>query len=205
MTYNPTDPKLAWLRNLFMIRTTIRRRVAAQDELVRMKDALRRKAKKLEDASPLNAIVAMGLRDTATHLQSEFDALYPVPLMEYGAMLMRAAPYIDHVTTLQERCEALNVNIADRGELTEKDGIIEIIFAHALEDSAEHRRSDHNFDKPLFRALAPAFIDFMRSTPEGRAATDRVFEDVFGDIFPLPGERPVGWQNTTPDIKPTLH
>lgn len=214
MTYAPTNPKLAWLRNLFQVRLTIRRRVAAQDEMHRLTRALERKAKLLELGSPMDAHVAQGLHDASEALRTEFNAMYPTKITAYGKLIMDMAIYIDHVTTLQERCEALNVNIADRAELTEKDGIIEIIFAHGLEDSATHRRSDHNWDKPLFRVLAPAFIDFMHSTPEGRAAADQAFEDTFGFAFPLPGERPL--DTPSPSIhsllgqsaterKPTLH
>lgn len=130
MTYNPTDPKLAWLRNLFMIRTTIRRRVAAQNEMSRLAIALERKAKLLDGGAAVDAFLAQSYREAAAMLREEFRALYPVSLKEYGKLLMEIAPYIDHFTTLEERCEALNVNIADRGELTEKDGVLEIIFAH---------------------------------------------------------------------------
>lgn len=205
MTYNPTDPKLAWLRNLFMIRTTIRRRVAAQNEMSRLAIALERKAKLLDGGAAVDAFLAQSYREAAAMLREEFRALYPVSLKEYGKLLMEMAPYIDHFTTLEERCEALNVNLADRAGLTKNDGIIMIVFGHGLEDSAEHRHSDDNFDKPLFRALAPAFVDFMRSTPEGREAADRAFEDVFGDIFPLPGERKDVNPFNAPDASPTLH
>ena len=214
MTYSPTDPKLAWLRTLFTLRLTVRRLVAAQDEMHRLSRALERKAKLLEAESPLNGHVVKGIHDVAKTVHAEFDAMYPAKPKDYGRMLMDMAIYIDHVTTLEDRCEALNVNVADRAELTEEDGIIEIIFAHGLEDSATYRRSDNNWDKPLFRALAPAFIDFMRNTPEGRAAADAALEDVFGIVTPLPGELPI--DTVVPSIhdlhgqrsvecKPTLH
>lgn len=214
MTYSPTDPKMAWLRNLFILRRTLRLRATAQDEMHRATRALEKKAKRLEAESRFNGHVAQGVRDMAKSMRAEFHAMYPRKLKEYGKLIMDMAIWFDHATTLQERCEALNVNIADRAELTEKDGIIEIIFGHGLEDSATHRHSDHNWDKPLFRALAPAFVDLMNSTPETRAVTDQAFEDTFGFAFPLPGEQPLDtpspsihdlYGQRATECKPTLH
>jgi len=80
-----------------------------------------------------------------------------------GYALMEAAPTIDANTTLAQRCDLLNINIADRSALTEADGLAALIFGHGKEDSAASRHRDFK-DGPLFHALDRVFIDFLTTT-----------------------------------------
>lgn len=191
MSYQPADIRLAWLRNLFLLRRTVRQRIKAQDAMHTLTRALERQAKLHEMASPPRPFLARQARDGIALVRAEFDAMHPRPLKEYGKLILDMAPHIDRWTTLQDRCDALNINIADRHSLKESDGIVSLIFAHALEDSAMHRRCQDNFSRPLFRVTQLVFFEWMARTPEGKEASDKAFSEVFGDVLPLPGEQPL--------------
>ncbi len=92
----------------------------------------------------------------------------------HGYLLADAAPQIDASTTLAERCDLLNVNVADRACLSEDDGVLMILFVHALEDSAKRRHCECN-DGPLYQALQRVMMDFL-DTPQGQAAGHTLFE-----------------------------
>jgi len=115
----------------------------------------------------------------------------------YGRLLMDLALFIDTYTTLDERCDLLNVNIADRSQLSSDDGVVRIVFAHGLEDSAERRHCQWN-DGPLFRAAQLVFVDFL-ATPEGRAVGDTLFRP--GGVFeglPIYSTKPDGTMKRNP-------
>jgi len=59
------------------------------------------------------------------------------------------------------------------------DGVVRIVFAHGLEDSAERRHCQWN-DGPLFRAAQLVFADFL-SSPEGLAVGASLFQP--GGLF----------------------
>lgn len=86
---------------------------------------------------------------------------------ECGYALMEAAPTVDASTTLAQRCELLNINIAGRGTLTEADGLAALVFEHGKEDSAASRHLDVK-DGPLFHAIYHVFFDFLRTTRDGQ-------------------------------------
>lgn len=88
-------------------------------------------------------------------------------IRECGYALMEAAPTIDASTTLAQRCELLNINIADRGRLTEADGLAALVFKHGKEDSAASRHL-YIKDGPLFHAIDRVFIDFLSTTRDGQ-------------------------------------
>lgn len=100
-----------------------------------------------------------------------------------GKLLTSAAPMIDAGTTLAQRCDILNVNTADRGDLTEADGVIKIIYLHGLEDSAANRKAEYNTG-PLFQASQRVFIDFLTNHEEGRKLGDSLFQPggMFADV-----------------------
>ena len=100
-----------------------------------------------------------------------------------GKLLASAAPIIDAGTTLAQRCEILNVNTADRGDLTEADGIIKIIYLHGLKDSAANRKAEDK-NGPLFQASQRVFIDFLMNHAEGRKLGDSLFQPggMFADV-----------------------
>lgn len=121
------------------------------------------------DAARIAALEALAADETA--------ACKPLrnAINECGKLLASTAPMIDAGTTLAQRCDILNVNIADRGDLTEADGLHRIIFAHGLEDSAARRGCDYN-DGPLFQASQRVFMDFLMNTREGQKLGDSLFE-----------------------------
>lgn len=91
---------------------------------------------------------------------------------------------LDPLTTLDERCDLLNVNQADRRGLTNEDGIYSIAFVHGLEDSAMHRNEDRK-SSPLFLVANAAMMEWQLNTPEGRACMDKMTEELFspGGLF----------------------
>lgn len=100
-----------------------------------------------------------------------------------GKLLTNAAPMIDAGTTLAQRCEILNVNTADRGDLTDADGLIKIIYLHGLEDSAANRKAEDK-NGPMFQASQQVFMDFLMNHKEGRKLGDCLFQPggMFADV-----------------------
>lgn len=172
------DKKLAFIyiaRVRSSLRLLARRRSALHDE----RRSLERKARQLKDqgnpfaASRIKTMEATA-RDLADRARTVSDDIHG-----FGKLLADAAPMIDACTTLDERCCALNVNVADRSGLTEADGVVNIVFLHGLEDSAERRHAQWN-DGPLFNGLHLVFADFLR-TPEGQRVGNSLFEP--GGLF----------------------
>ncbi|MDB5788217.1 hypothetical protein [Caballeronia mineralivorans] len=161
---------------------------------------IRAEAKALKDSgNPFHAERIRKLKARAEKLDAHQEALWK-SLRHYGYLLVDAAPQIDAASTLSERCDLLNVNLADRAGLTDADGVVSILFAHALEDSAERRGCEFN-DGPLFHALRLVMMDFL-DTPQGQAASNSLYEP--GGMFewmPLCSENPDG---TLTRIPPAL-
>jgi hypothetical protein len=126
-----------------------------------------------DHSNPFDAERIRKLEQRADELDAQSGALREA-MRRYGYLLVDAAPQIDATTTLAERCDLLNVNVADRIGLSEDDGVVTILFAHALEDSAERRRCEFK-DGPLFHALLRVMMDFL-DTPQGQAAGNTLFE-----------------------------
>ncbi|WP_423709644.1 hypothetical protein [Undibacterium sp. WLX3042] len=130
-------------------------------------------------------------------------------LKAWGYLLTDIAHVLDSCTTLAQRCDLLNVNIADRGDLTESDGLIQIIFAHGLEDSAEHRGKDFK-EGAMFEALQMVFMDFLTNTDEGKALGESLFEEggLFESIATYTKDNDGNLKPTPPKlslVKPTYH
>ena len=96
-------------------------------------------------------------------------------LKSSGHLLTKTAKMVDAGLTLEQRCEILNVNKAHRGDLTDADGLIEIIYMHGLEDSAASFKDDWKTG-PLFQAAQEVFIDFLTNHVEGRKLGDSLFQ-----------------------------
>lgn len=92
-------------------------------------------------------------------------------MKKHARLLIEYAPAIDAVLNLRERCDLLNVNVADRAGLTEDDGIVHLIHIHHLEDSAEHRGEDFATG-PMHWALTLFFADWLCDTKEGKQVAD---------------------------------
>jgi hypothetical protein len=102
-----------------------------------------------------------------------------------GRIIIDMAPRIDAVTTMEQRLELLNCNPSDRAELPEPDiGLVELIGVYCVEDSAAHRGDEFN-DRPLHAAVNAEIMRVMFKTPEGRAASEQIFDAAFapGGIF----------------------
>jgi len=87
-------------------------------------------------------------------------------LFQCGLLLANFSPLFDENTTLNQRCNLLKVDVADRFELTESDGLINIVFAYGLENSAARRGKIFNTGV-MSRALHLVFHDFLLSTGQG--------------------------------------
>lgn len=96
----------------------------------------------------------------------------------YGDCINNMAPLFDEMTTLRERCDVLGVNEADRQKLADSDGLVMIVLAHGLEDSAMHRGQD-SMDTPMFNALH-AIVRKWMDTPAGEVATRTMFDEMLG-------------------------
>lgn len=105
-----------------------------------------------------------------------------------GRSLIDLAPSIDMRTTLDERLDLLNCNRADRAELYKLDepdlGMVHLMAVYCVEDSAEHRNDEWN-DRPLHTAVNAEMHRVMFRTPEGKAASEGLFDELFapGGMF----------------------
>ena len=165
---------------LIRLRYNIRKAVdslnAARDEAYQYG----RKARQLKGYdSPFYAGRIAELEQTASAIYKEMESTRET-LKAWGYLLTDISHMLDTCTTLAQRCELVNVNVADRGDLTESDSLVHIIFVHGLEDSAEHRGKDFK-EGAMFEALQLVFMDFLTNTEEGKALNDSLFED--GGLF----------------------
>ncbi|MFT4504599.1 hypothetical protein [Caballeronia sp. 15711] len=164
---------------IIRLRRSARRAVAKQDRLHDEARRLRRSALALRTlGSPFDRARILELEKQADQLGKESCKISDA-MRGYGKLLMDLALFIDTYTTLDERCDLLNVNIADRSKLSPEDGVVRIVFAHGLEDSAERRHCQWN-DGPLFRAAQLVFADFLLS-PECLALRVGLFQP--GGLF----------------------
>jgi hypothetical protein len=159
---------------IIRLRRSARLAVAKQDRLHDEARELRRSALALRQlGSPFDHPRIRVLEKQADQLGEESRRISGA-MLGYGRLLMDLAEFIDTYTTLDERCDLLNVNIADRSRLSPGDGVVRIVFAHGLEDSAERRHRQWN-DGPLSRAAQLVFAEFL-SSPEGRAVGETLFQ-----------------------------
>jgi hypothetical protein len=179
--YRPTTKD--WLLFLVMARRDIRRTVQTLSSKREEAQQCRRKARMLKErGGAFDAARIASLERMADDLSAECKPLSE-NLKQSGMFLADVAPLFDAGTTLAQRCEILGVNAADRGALTEADGLHRIIFAHGLEDSASSRGSDWK-NGPLFQALNLVFMDFLLNSKEGKKLGDSLFEPggMFADV-----------------------
>lgn len=139
-----------------------------------------------------------GLRRMAALAQDEFTQRFTQQCMsridremekfrKFKRMIAELLPElfwaIDSSTlTLEQKCDALNVNAADRVGLEPDARMMDLIFLHALEDSAARRGQDFN-DAPLFNVAMLAFANFLK-TPQGAELCNEQFAATFGDRLP---------------------
>lgn len=169
----PTTKEL--LLFVVTMRRMIRRAVTVLETQSGVVQRYRRRARVLREyATPFDAAQIEALDAAATSISESCKPLRDT-LKTTGRLLIDSARLIDAGTTLAQRCEILNVNVAERAGLTETDGIREILFGQHLEDSAARRKAECN-DGPLYQAIQEVFIDFLCNTEEGRKLGESLFE-----------------------------
>lgn len=158
---------------IVLMRRNIRRAVALLERQNDIASSYRRRARKLREyACPFDGARIAELEAAANDVTVNCEPMRET-LKQCGQLLSSVAPMIDTGTTLAQRCEILNVNVADRASLTEADGINHLLFAHRLEDSASRRNRN---DGPLYQALQQVFINFLINTKEGQKLGDSLFQ-----------------------------
>ncbi len=113
-------------------------------------------------------------RDAALH--EENSRRLREHLQGVGAKLFYCADAINANIQQDVLLDLLNVNPVDRSDVEPADGIVEIVYARALENSAENRNSEWN-NSPMFQAAHFHFFKVMDRAPEVRKAMD---ERLFG-------------------------
>jgi hypothetical protein len=141
---------------------------------------LLRAARRLEAGTPFDQARATVYRARHEGIKPHWSAQLE-RRRELGRELLDMAPKIDAATTLEQRLDLLNVNVADRAEIRPGAGMVLIIAGHCLEDSAAHRR-DEGANGPLFNSVHLEIVITMSSTAKGRAAADKIMTDLFGNL-----------------------
>ena len=133
--------------------------------------------------NPFNAHRAESIRIELRKMDKQCDELGEV-WRGVGAALVGMAKEFDAATTFEQRCELLGVNVVDRAQLPADSGLVHIASAYGLEDSAAGRSLPHK-SGPLCAAIQAHMNHVMFTTPEGRAAMDKMWEKLTepGGIF----------------------
>ena len=176
LTAKPAPPTVNdLLRYIVQVRRMVRQAVAVLDSQYDNARQYRRRARIWrEHAGPFDGARIAALDAAAAEVTALCKSMRE-SLHNCGKLLTSAAPMIDAGTTLAQRCEILNVNTADRGNLTEADGLIKIIYLHGLEDSAANRKAEDK-NGPMFQASQRVFMDFLMNHEEGRKLGDSLFQ-----------------------------
>ena len=175
-------PIVAFLRLRWMARSAHEIEMSYQDLL-----RLSRKARARLVAGHFNAHRIAELDANAKGIADELKTIR-AHIEHVGAVMIDLAPEIDKVTTVGQRLELLNCNRADRADLGKLDqsdlGMVHLMAVYCVEDSAEHRNDEWN-DRPLHTAVNAEIHRVMFRTPEGKAASDGLFDELFapGGMF----------------------
>ncbi|WP_321808072.1 hypothetical protein [Burkholderia sp. BCC1993] len=164
--------KLAYLY-IAKVRRSLRRAAAARDALLDERRLVERRMRLLiHRGNPFDRARISSLRVTATALEAAAEH-HEETMRRFGGLLLRAAHLIDAALDLAERCDALNVNVADRAGLDESHGFTRLVFVDGLEDSAEHRDKEWK-SGTFFDALHAAYCEWL-DTPDGERAMSGAF------------------------------
>jgi hypothetical protein len=181
------------------LRRSIRQRQAILNRATATRTTLLRLARKLDAGSPFDQARAAIYR--ARH--AAMDTLWHAELhhrRELGRELLAMAPQFDAATNFEQRLELLNVNVADRADIRPGAGLSLLIAGHYVEDSAA-RRGEHHQSGTLYAAVQLEIIVTLTSTPEGRAAADKVMVDLFGQLGVKPTLQLVSASTTSTTTK----
>jgi hypothetical protein len=130
--------------------------------------AMRRQAGKLKAFLPFTHQAIADLEEQAQTHRSVERAKALVALAGFGRSLLLDQGGLAQALGFGNLCDLLSVNTVER-EQARRDGITslnDLVFTHALEESAERRGQDWN-DAPLFNACHAAMADFIRDCPDG--------------------------------------
>ncbi|MBR7520342.1 hypothetical protein [Pseudomonas juntendi] len=129
--------------------------------------AMRRQAGKLKAFLPFTRQAIADLeRRAQTHRSDERDKAM-VAVAGFGRSLLFDHDGLAAALGFERLCDLLGVNTVER-EQAGRDGITsleDLVFTHALEDSAERRAQEWN-DAPLFNACYAAMANFIRECPD---------------------------------------
>lgn len=142
--------------------------------------AMRRQAGKLKAFLPFTRQAIADLEEQAQTHRSVERAKALVALAGFGQSLLFDHDGLAQALGFERLCDLLNANTVER-EKARREGVTnleDLVFTHALEDSAERRAQEWN-DAPLFNACHTAMADFIRDCPEG------VLPDPFAPGAPL--------------------
>lgn len=135
---------------------------------------------------------------TAAKLRA--DAMLPRQhLLDIGQRVLDVGSTIDAFVPQSVLLDLLNVNVVDRRGINASDGLVEIVYAHGLENSAEHRNKDWN-GSPLFRAVSERAMKEMIDNDQLRS---RMHEKLFGaggmfEFLPTYSQQPDGSMKRNP-------
>lgn len=130
--------------------------------------AMRRQAGKLRAFLPFTRQAIADLEEQAQTHRSIERAKALVALAGFGKSLLLDHDGLAQALGFERLCDLLSVNTVER-EWARRDVITslsDLVFAHALEDSAE-RRGQEWHGAPLFKACHAAMMDFVKGCPKG--------------------------------------
>lgn len=165
------------LTEFAIIRHYVRTNFARQDEAV----SLLKRIERIVEHYKKSPFDRHRLKEATAHLEAVREHLQTVYRAgeSLGRIIFELAPRIDAVTTMEQRLELLNCNVADRGRLDEPNiGLLELVAVYCVEDSAAHR-GDEFLDRPLFNAVNAEMHRVMFRTPEGRAVSKPIMDAAF--------------------------
>ena len=170
------DAAKSAIAHLIGLRFVARRAHAARGRVADQTSSARRTLNLLRQSPKFNAH-RIKLQEEMLTLLAEHTRAWIDGQRNIGRSLMELAPVFDAATTSQQRFEVLNINVADRRDIESgQTGLIMLVLAHGLEDSAMHRR-DQFIDNPMHEAINIEMMRVMFDTPAGIAATEQVFAE----------------------------
>lgn len=176
MTLTPTmrlcdiasKPGISASTQLITTRRICRNISSNLDSIHAERRAMRRQAGKLKAFLPFTRQAISDLEEQAQTHRSVERAKALVALAGFGQSLLLDHDGLAQALGFERLYDLLNVNTVERQQ-ARRDGITtlnDLVFTHALEDSAERRAQDWN-DAPLFNACHAAMADFIRDCPDG--------------------------------------
>lgn len=165
------DTRLAMLL-VIKVRKTLRITEALHLKLYAEGRQIVRQVEKLQaQNSRFNKARITALNQRATQLRALSSTCVDIQ-QSSAQLLLHMEDKINADTTLTERCDLLNINKANRQGLTEADGLLKLVFEHALEDSATQGKNTHGYG-PLHTAIALIMLGSTCKTQRGQ----RIFSE----------------------------